>query len=119
MTINFGILAALVANVLLPALQWRTMFGLAVVPAIALAFGLLACPESPRWLASQGHKPAAEAAAVRLWGPGGLSQLSVGEAGAGDSDKEVGFASLLAPQYIRCVAGWCQVPSGVLSRFNS
>lgn len=34
-----GILAALVVNVVLPVEQWRTMFFLAVIPALVLGLG--------------------------------------------------------------------------------
>lgn len=35
------------------AQAWRWMFGLAVIPALALVIGLLFVPESPRWLTGQ------------------------------------------------------------------
>lgn len=31
------------------------MFGIATVPAILLALGMVYCPESPRWLYKVGH----------------------------------------------------------------
>jgi len=39
---------------------WRWMFGLAVVPAVALGVGMLLLPESPSWLLQKGR--AAQAA---------------------------------------------------------
>lgn len=31
------------------------MFGMATVPAVLLALGMIYCPESPRWLYKVGH----------------------------------------------------------------
>ncbi|GAA0449751.1 sugar porter family MFS transporter [Streptomyces olivaceiscleroticus] len=49
---------------------WRWMFGLAVLPAVALAAGMLPLPESPRWLVERGSRGTAEAVLARLRGPG-------------------------------------------------
>ena len=39
LVVCIGILVALLVNVALPATSWRTMFGLATIPAIILALG--------------------------------------------------------------------------------
>jgi SP family galactose:H+ symporter-like MFS transporter len=44
------------------------MFGLAVVPALIFALGMLYLPESPRWLARNRHRDAARAVLVRIRG---------------------------------------------------
>ncbi|WP_327659731.1 MULTISPECIES: sugar porter family MFS transporter [unclassified Streptomyces] len=45
---------------------WRVMFALAVIPALALALGMLPLPESPRWLIEQGRTDDAERTLRRL-----------------------------------------------------
>ncbi|CAL4924569.1 unnamed protein product [Urochloa decumbens] len=57
--ISFGILVGYVANYLLAKLPlvygWRAMLGLGALPSAVLAVGVLAMPESPRWLVMQGR----------------------------------------------------------------
>ncbi|KAM0889526.1 hypothetical protein ACQ4PT_027652 [Festuca glaucescens] len=57
--ISFGILIGYVANYFLAKLPlvygWRTMLGLGALPSAVLAVGVLAMPESPRWLVMQGR----------------------------------------------------------------
>lgn len=64
--INVGILLGYVVNYALSGLplhlNWRLMLSLAAVPAFAVAGGVLAMPESPRWLIMKGR--AAEARVV-------------------------------------------------------
>ena len=80
LVICVGILGALLANVALPATAWRSMFGVAAVPAVLLAAGMALAPESPRWLASRGEAGAADAAARTLWGPAGPAELAAAAA---------------------------------------
>jgi SP family galactose:H+ symporter-like MFS transporter len=50
--------------------NWRAMFGLAVIPALALGIGMVFLPESPRWLLQQGREDEATRALTRLDGAG-------------------------------------------------
>ncbi|XVF62011.1 hypothetical protein PTKIN_Ptkin08bG0182200 [Pterospermum kingtungense] len=57
--ISFGILLGYLSNYffgkLTLKLGWRMMLGVAAIPSIALAFGILKMPESPRWLVLEGR----------------------------------------------------------------
>ncbi|KAG6424170.1 hypothetical protein SASPL_114583 [Salvia splendens] len=63
--INVGILVGYVVNYALsglpPSYNWRLMLGLAAVPAVGIAAGVMAMPESPRWLAMRGRADEARA----------------------------------------------------------
>lgn len=54
-----GVLLGYVSNYafsMLPLkLGWRFMLGIGVIPSVLLAVGVLAMPESPRWLVMQGR----------------------------------------------------------------
>ncbi|KAL9253316.1 Polyol transporter 5-like protein [Drosera capensis] len=57
--INTGVLLGYVSNFAFSKLPlqlgWRFMLGIGAVPSIILAIGVLAMPESPRWLVMQGR----------------------------------------------------------------
>lgn len=98
LTICLGILAALLANVLLPATQWRTMFLAALAPAALLFLGMLASPESPRWLAQNGRQAEASAAATKLWGASGPAQVATAAGGDG-AGGQGSWAEALSAKY--------------------
>ncbi|KAG9440953.1 hypothetical protein H6P81_021118 [Aristolochia fimbriata] len=57
--INGGVLLGYVSNVAFSKLPehlgWRMMLGVGAIPSVFLAVGVLAMPESPRWLVMQGR----------------------------------------------------------------
>ena len=59
--VTVGILAAFLSNTAFSgAGDWRWMLGVIAFPALALLFGLLFLPRSPRWLMSRGRYEEAE-----------------------------------------------------------
>ncbi|MFD7919840.1 sugar porter family MFS transporter [Streptomyces sp. NPDC059740] len=85
--ITLGIVLAYAANYGLEnvAHSWRWMFGLAALPAVLFGTGMLALPESPRWLALNGHSDRARAVFSRLRGADGPEAVerALAEAAAG------------------------------------
>ncbi|CAN6299665.1 unnamed protein product [Urochloa humidicola] len=81
--ISFGILVGYVANYLLAKLPlvygWRTMLGLGALPSAALAVGVLAMPESPRWLVMQGRVEQALAVLRRVSDTAGEADTRLAE----------------------------------------
>ena len=69
LAITIGILLAYVVDYAFAKSEgWRWMFGLAVVPAVIFAMGMLYLPESPRWLAMQGNRDRARSVLMRIRG---------------------------------------------------
>lgn len=81
LVICFGILGALVCNIVIPATQWRTIFALTAIPPVLLFLGMLGQPESPRWLVQKNRTSEAEQSARKLWGSDGASQLGDSKSG--------------------------------------
>jgi sugar porter (SP) family MFS transporter len=67
LAIATGIVVAYLVDYALSGNQaWRTMFGLAAIPSIALILGMWGLPDSPRWLISRANIPEATRALKRL-----------------------------------------------------
>ncbi|KAK4854047.1 hypothetical protein QYF36_018179 [Acer negundo] len=68
--INFGILLGYISNYALSGLpeniNWRLMLGLAALPAIVVAFGVMAMPESPHWLVMKGRLGEAKQVLIKI-----------------------------------------------------
>ena len=68
LAITIGIVGSYLAGYLMADLGWRWMFGLGMIPAVALFVGGLVLPESPRWLALKGRHGEAREVLIRLRG---------------------------------------------------
>jgi sugar porter (SP) family MFS transporter len=81
--ISLGILLGYVANYVLARLPlvygWRTMLGLGALPSAALAVGVFAMPESPRWLAMRGRSEEALAVLRREYDTAGEAEARLAE----------------------------------------
>jgi sugar porter (SP) family MFS transporter len=67
LAVTIGILLSyIVCAMLASAEAWRWMLGLAAVPGLALAIGMMAMPESPRWLVKQARRNDARAVLLKI-----------------------------------------------------
>ncbi|WP_306715531.1 sugar porter family MFS transporter [Burkholderia dolosa] len=67
--ITVGILAAFLSNVALSYFaDWRWMLGVIAIPAVLFLAGVLALPDSPRWLLQRNRAAEARAVLQRLYG---------------------------------------------------
>ena len=67
LAITTGIVIAYLTDYALSGSQgWRTMFGLAAIPSVALVIGMWPLPDSPRWLITQSKISEATRALQRL-----------------------------------------------------
>lgn len=81
--INIGILLGYISNYALsglpPDVNWRLMLGLAALPAVAIGLGVMAMPESPRWLVLEGRLEEARQVLVRTSETVEEAELRLGE----------------------------------------
>lgn len=76
---------------------WRWMFGVTAVPALVFFAGMLAVPESPRWLAKTGQREKALSILKRIGGMDGARALADIEASLGHEAGKANFKALLDP----------------------
>lgn len=81
--ISVGILLGYVSNYAFSGLpndiNWRLMLGVAALPSIAVALGVLAMPESPRWLVVKGKFEEAKQILIRTSENKGEAELRLAE----------------------------------------
>ncbi|KAK4765990.1 hypothetical protein SAY87_007632 [Trapa incisa] len=106
--ICIGILAALVAGLPLAGnpLWWRSMFGIAVIPSVLLAIGMMFSPESPRWLFQRGRILEAENAIKTLCGKERVSEVmrDLTASTRGTMEPEAGWLDLFTRRYWKVVS---------------
>jgi len=67
LAVTIGILVAYLVGLAFDGIEgWRWMLGLGCVPALALAFGMVRMPQSPRWLVMTGDDFAARATLAKI-----------------------------------------------------
>ena len=110
LAIVLGQFAAFVVNAILGATLghiegvWRIMFGICALPAIALFFGMLRMPESPRWLVEKGRDDEALAVLKTVRSEDrALAELAQVEQVTEDEKKgnQLGFKEILANKWLR------------------
>ncbi|QIN77426.1 sugar porter family MFS transporter [Rubrobacter marinus] len=102
--ITVGILVSYIVGVIFaPVEGWRWMFGVALIPALVLFFGMLRLPESPRWLFEQGRTDQARSVLSRSRSEAeiereiqDMQQIKEQEL----QQSQAGYGELLAP-YVR------------------
>lgn len=93
-----GILVAFMSNYGLAQLShdnWRWMFGLGALPAVALCIALLWIPESPRWLLQQGQRDRAGAVLHQI-SPGSDVEGALGEISKAIAEETGTYRELLS-----------------------
>src|SRR5260221_466421 len=79
---------------------WRWMFGLTAAPSLLFFLGMLAVPESPRWLAKKGKSDRARAILARVGGENyaAAAVADIQSTLASEESQRVRFAELLEPK---------------------
>jgi sugar porter (SP) family MFS transporter len=99
LAVTIGILGAYLVGLAFDGIEgWRWMLGLGCVPALALAFGMVRMPQSPRWLVMSGDDFAARAtlAKIRVDDPDTID-LELEEIKDSLDQKPGAWSELLAP----------------------
>ncbi|KAJ4822591.1 hypothetical protein Tsubulata_021922 [Turnera subulata] len=95
--IVFGILTGYIINYALSGLpthiNWRLMLGLAAIPSLVIGFGVIAMPESPRWLVMQGRTGDAKRVLVKISDSAEEAEFRLGEITKAASNSGSGASS--------------------------
>src|SRR6266705_708944 len=79
---------------------WRWMFGVTAIPSLLFFLGMLAVPESPRWLARNGRHDKAERVLRRLNGEAYAKQALAEIRSSLAVSEKVNFFALLDPRLV-------------------
>jgi len=97
--LTVGIVVAYIIDfALAPASDWRAMFGIAVVPGLALIIGMYFMPESPRWLIDKGHYPQAVSVLEEISDTKQQAESEVSRIEKELAEEKKGWRELLAPE---------------------
>lgn len=99
LAVTVGILVAYLVGYAFDGIEgWRWMLGLGCVPALALAFGMIRMPQSPRWLVMTGDDFAARAtlAKIRVDDPDTIDR-EIAEIKESLDEKPGAWSELLSP----------------------
>ncbi|MDP7975486.1 MAG: sugar porter family MFS transporter [Thermoprotei archaeon] len=97
--LTVGIVVAYIIDfALAPASDWRAMFGIAVIPGLALLIGMYFMPESPRWLIDKGHYPQAVSVLEKISDTKQQAESEVSRIEKELAEEKKGWRELLAPE---------------------
>jgi sugar porter (SP) family MFS transporter len=118
LAITVGILFAYLADdALTGSDRWRLMFGLAVIPGVALVIGFLVMPESARWLLKMGRRDEARASLVKVDGPdiadAELAQIET-DLRVDEQEGQASWSEVMAPSLRRAL--WVGIGLAVLQQ---
>lgn len=118
LAITVGILFAYLADdALTGSDRWRLMFGLAVIPGVALVIGFLVMPESARWLLKMGRRDEARASLVKVDGPeiadAELAQIET-DLRVDQQEGQANWSEVMAPSLRRAL--WVGIGLAVLQQ---
>jgi sugar porter (SP) family MFS transporter len=103
--VTVGILASyLVGYELSSGGRWRWMFGLAVLPAVVMFFGLLTLPESPRWLLARERGDEARGVLARTRPAHEVDEEYADIVATVREQNRLTYRDLLGPRYRRWVS---------------
>lgn len=95
-----GVLASLLAIILLDAIGWRGLFLIGATPLLfLLPMALVKLPESPEWLMARGRTAEAERVSIRTGVPIHVLEPVAGSDKAAVAAEKIGFRALASKKY--------------------